>query len=666
MQPSLLAWDRPPGFSELAFDASMPPTHLGCFTEEFEGTFSSIQRLETKNLSKAFKASRHSTLSTSTLTSSTGDNFVKALRFSPCGSLLACSSDDNYLRLFEVPPEAVALGKEAPWPPPRRRRKRRRRKKKRKEEDESSSDSSESESDGGDAAVPSTPRISLARSWLAGDIVHDLSFHPLGGAENPEQGGGSGGGCCLAFGPPLLAVAARHHPVHLLGPLAPLPSPPSSSAARGKDPSSQPHIIASFVPLDQAVEPATTTALCFTPDGATLALGGHAGSVALFDVSRPGKSPRAVIPAPASSSSKRSRRTKKWKGSSSAVLSFGSGGFGSNGGIPLQFGKRRRPGRSYDGDGGGDPVSASASAPSSSSSYAAPLTHGPLRGGTSMVSSLACSSAVSPSLPPLLAIGFVSGSVSVAHPQTGEVLLSLEGGHADAATALTWSPCGWYLYSAARRDGAVRCWDVRRGEGPVESDDGYAAAAAAAAGCALSLSRASQRTQQRIGLCVEPVAGRHLLSGGEDGWVRAFDLRGEWQASRRQQQQWQASVSPFYKEKGETDEEATGGGGENAAVAAPSPSASTSTGWRVSREAVAAVAIHPWLPLVAAGSGCRRFRGGEERRGRRKASNKSGSESDGSKSDKDDADETGGLPRAALSLWRPSYTWHERDSAAAQ
>ena len=73
-----------------------------------------------------------------------------------------------------------------------------------------------------------------------------------------------------------------------------------------------------------------------------------------------------------------------------------------------------------------------------------------------MVSALACSSSAAAHLPPLLAVGFVSGLVSVADPRTGEVLRSLEGGHADAATTLAWSPCGWYLYSAARRDGAVR------------------------------------------------------------------------------------------------------------------------------------------------------------------------------------------------------------------
>ena len=38
MASSLQGCDRPPGFSELAFEATTPPTHLGCFSDDFEGT----------------------------------------------------------------------------------------------------------------------------------------------------------------------------------------------------------------------------------------------------------------------------------------------------------------------------------------------------------------------------------------------------------------------------------------------------------------------------------------------------------------------------------------------------------------------------------------------------------------------------------------------------
>ena len=280
-----------------------------------------------------------------------------------------------------------------------------------------------------------------------------------------------------------------------------------------------------------------------------------------------------------------------------------------------------------------------------------------------MVSALACSNAAAAPtssadltttllLPPLLAVGYVSGSVTVAHPQTGEILLSLEGGHEDAVTSLAWSPCGWYLYSAARRDGAVRCWDVRRGDSvrPSEGGDlfggggGSGGGSGGGGGCALSLSRASRLTQQRIGLAVEPVAGRHLLSGGEDGWVRAFDLRAEAEAARggRREEGGRGGAG---------DGDGCGDDGKSAAAAA------TSTGWRVSREAVAAVAIHPWLPLVAAGSGCRRRSRGAGGSG----SDESGSDDDDSSNA--DNDEEAALPRAALSFWRPSYTWRENETA---
>ena len=72
---------------------------------------------------------------------------------------------------------------------------------------------------------------------------------------------------------------------------------------------------------------------------------------------------------------------------------------------------------------------------------------------------------------------------------------------------------------------------------------------------------------------------------------------------------------------------------------------------------VAAVAIHPWLPLVAAGSGCRRRSRGAGGSG----SDESGSDDDDSSNA--DNDEEAALPRAALSFWRPSYTWRENETA---
>ena len=55
MQAALQACDRPPGFSELAFEATAPPMQIGCFTDEFKGTFL-IQR-ETSGGDLASKSS---------------------------------------------------------------------------------------------------------------------------------------------------------------------------------------------------------------------------------------------------------------------------------------------------------------------------------------------------------------------------------------------------------------------------------------------------------------------------------------------------------------------------------------------------------------------------------------------------------------------------------
>ena len=83
-----------------------------------------------------------------------------------------------------------------------------------------------------------------------------------------------------------------------------------------------------------------------------------------------------------------------------------------------------------------------------------------------------------------------------------------EGNGQNAVTRVAWSPCGLYLYAARRRDAAVRCWDARK-----NSD-----------GCVYEMRRVSGSTNQKIGFDVEP-CGRHMVSGGTDGVLRAFDLR---------------------------------------------------------------------------------------------------------------------------------------------
>jgi WD40 repeat protein len=88
--------------------------------------------------------------------------------------------------------------------------------------------------------------------------------------------------------------------------------------------------------------------------------------------------------------------------------------------------------------------------------------------------------------------------------------LALLHGHAGGVTHARFSPDGNYLYTGARRDAHVLCWDIR-----------------ATAGVVYRLRRATEDTNQRVAFDIEP-CGRHLASGGTDGEVRVFDLaRGE-------------------------------------------------------------------------------------------------------------------------------------------
>ena len=124
----------------------------------------------------------------------------------------------------------------------------------------------------------------------------------------------------------------------------------------------------------------------------------------------------------------------------------------------------------------------------------------------------------------VVAAGAVGGAAALFHEDTGEMLMLFEIDDPkrtqNAVTRVRWSPCGLYLYSARRRDAAVKCWDARN----------------ASAGCVYETRRVSGSTNQKIGFDVEP-CGRHMVSGGTDGVLRAYDLRdgtekAAWRASR--------------------------------------------------------------------------------------------------------------------------------------
>eukprot|EP00878_Enallax_costatus_P041311 GHUV01047987.1.p1 GENE.GHUV01047987.1~~GHUV01047987.1.p1 ORF type:complete len:364 (+),score=110.95 GHUV01047987.1:973-2064(+) len=134
-----------------------------------------------------------------------------------------------------------------------------------------------------------------------------------------------------------------------------------------------------------------------------------------------------------------------------------------------------------------------------------------LRGSTIVSIQLPCYAGIisclcfSPVHQDLLAAGSYSRCIGLFDARTYEQLLLLEG-HRGGITQVSFSPDGNFLYSGARQDDQIHCWDVRN-TGQV----------------LYSMTRDTGTTNQRIGFSIEP-CGRHLATGGCDGDVRVFDL----------------------------------------------------------------------------------------------------------------------------------------------
>ncbi|XP_062372194.1 telomerase Cajal body protein 1 [Sardina pilchardus] len=104
----------------------------------------------------------------------------------------------------------------------------------------------------------------------------------------------------------------------------------------------------------------------------------------------------------------------------------------------------------------------------------------------------------------LYACGSYSRTVGVYSCQDGELLALLPARHQGGITHLLFAPDGHHLYTGARKDHEILCWDLRN------------------PGRVLFSAHRSVNTNQRIYFDLDPT-GRYLLSGDTDGMVSVWD-----------------------------------------------------------------------------------------------------------------------------------------------
>ncbi|GMH05390.1 hypothetical protein Nepgr_007230 [Nepenthes gracilis] len=121
--------------------------------------------------------------------------------------------------------------------------------------------------------------------------------------------------------------------------------------------------------------------------------------------------------------------------------------------------------------------------------------------------------AFSPAQTGLLATGSYDQTTAIYREDNMELLYVLHG-QEGGITHMQFSKDGNYLYTGARKDPYILCWDVRN---TVE--------------IVYKLYRSTEYTNQRILFDMEPF-GRHLGTGGQDGLVHIYDLQtGQWTSS---------------------------------------------------------------------------------------------------------------------------------------
>ncbi|KAI3996061.1 hypothetical protein MKX01_037571 [Papaver californicum] len=113
----------------------------------------------------------------------------------------------------------------------------------------------------------------------------------------------------------------------------------------------------------------------------------------------------------------------------------------------------------------------------------------------------------------MLATGSYNQTTAIYSEDNMELLYVLHG-QEGGVTHVQFSKDGNYLYTGARKDPYILCWDIRK-----------------TAGIVYKLYRYSDSTNQRIFFDIEP-SGRHLGTGGQDGQVQIYDLQtGQWVSS---------------------------------------------------------------------------------------------------------------------------------------
>ncbi|EFJ43030.1 hypothetical protein VOLCADRAFT_106969 [Volvox carteri f. nagariensis] len=310
-------------------------------------------------------------------------NFLKGVKWSPDGACLLTASDDNWLRLFDLPQDVrtaerldhgdLLLPCEAGADSP--------------------STAAIYDNDGrasrSDAAGPDN--LSPALRMHAGETVYDYCWYSRMSATDPVS-------CCFAS-------SCRGQPIHLW------------DACSGT-------IRCSYRGYNDVDEPTAAYSLAFSPDGGRL-LGGYNKSIYVFDVARPGRDYKRIITH-----------------------------------------KRKQP-----------------------------------ESIAGIVSCLAFSAAGD-----VFAAGTYTGALGLFDARTYELLLILTGNRG-GLTQVMFSSDGNYLYTGARQDDQMFCWDVR---------NTYEAV--------YTLQRDTAKTNQRVQFDIEP-CGKHLITGGCDGALTAFDLQ---------------------------------------------------------------------------------------------------------------------------------------------